>query len=339
MNIKTRFTTILGLSLLLNHPLAIAESSDNQDLFKTVLLQLQKKTKVTPILPTYLASEGETEPLYATLESITKNRYDIELAFVPECHTATACHYGTLIGKVNKKLPPLKGQRVKLSKGLTGYFVDAKCGANCSDSTLTWVQKGHRYTVGIKAGRKTDLIKVANSAILNYPTPPAKVTAGKFDSVYTKLSRKACKIQEEDPDEGYTMSCPGIAGYRLSVHGLEHSDMHSMSVSVIAPNRKEYPLQFESRASQRFEQPLGDKVEWRVTKTGKQKTPVAIIIRSNLQEETDDGVITSSVASYLIVSKLTTKEICVVNRIKTSKDANQQARTSADKAAKEACLK
>lgn len=337
MNIKTCFTLWLGLSSLLNHSQAIAESGDHQDLFKTVLPQLQKNTKVPPILPTYLASEEETEPLYATMESIASNRYEIELAFAPECHTASACHYGTLIGKVSKKLPPLKGQRVKLSKGLTGYFVDAKCGANCSDSTLTWEQQGHRYTVGIKAGRKEELIKVANSAILNSPIPPAKVTAGKFDSVYTALSRTACNILEEDPDAGYTMSCPGIAGYSLLVHGLEHNDMHTMTVSVVAPNQKEYPLRFESGVAQTVGLPLGDKVEWRVTQTGKQDIPVAVIIRSNLQEKTK-GVTTSPV-SYLIVSKLMAKEICVVKRVKPSKDANQLARISADKATKEVCLK
>jgi hypothetical protein len=71
---------------------------------------------------------------------------------------------------VIKKLPPLKGQQVKLANGIRGYFIDAKCGASCSNSDLSWEQKGYRYTVGIKAGSKRDLVKIANSAILN----PAK---------------------------------------------------------------------------------------------------------------------------------------------------------------------
>jgi hypothetical protein len=62
-----------------------------------------------------------------------------------------------------------KGRAVPLDQGIIGYFVDAKCGANCSDSTLNWSQDGYRYTVGIKAENLQTLIKVANSAINSQP--------------------------------------------------------------------------------------------------------------------------------------------------------------------------
>lgn len=43
--------------------------------------------------------------------------------------------------------------------------MDFTCGANCSDATLTWRQQGVQYVVGLKAGDRTSLIKMANSAI------------------------------------------------------------------------------------------------------------------------------------------------------------------------------
>jgi hypothetical protein len=66
---------------------------------------------------------------------------------------------------VTRKTPRLTGRRVTLAKGITGYFVDFGCGANCSDATLTWRQKGVQYTLGLKAGKRESLIKMANSAI------------------------------------------------------------------------------------------------------------------------------------------------------------------------------
>ena len=63
--------------------------------------------------------------------------------------------------------PVLEGQPVALGDGIIGYFVEATCGANCSDATLTWEQDGYRYTVGIKARDKADLIEMANLAIAN----------------------------------------------------------------------------------------------------------------------------------------------------------------------------
>lgn len=146
---------------------AAAAPAKSRDIFEAVLPQLRKKTKIPLRLPTYLATDAETEPLYATLETITSNRYEIYIDFDPNCHGGAACHHGTVTGEVIKKLPPLKGKRVKLSKNVKGYFVDAECGANCSDSTLTWEQNGYRYSVGIKAGSMKELVKMANSAIAN----------------------------------------------------------------------------------------------------------------------------------------------------------------------------
>ena len=41
-------------------------------------------------------------------------------------------------------------------------FVDASCGANCSDATISWDQNGSRYTLGLKASKKETLVEMAN---------------------------------------------------------------------------------------------------------------------------------------------------------------------------------
>ncbi|WP_158680618.1 hypothetical protein [Nostoc sp. 'Lobaria pulmonaria (5183) cyanobiont'] len=39
------------------------------------------------------------------------------------------------------------------------------CDANCSDATLIWRQQGVQSVVGLKAGERTSLVKMANSTI------------------------------------------------------------------------------------------------------------------------------------------------------------------------------
>ena len=120
-------------------------------------------------LPTYLATELETNPLYAIVETATPEHYELQVAFTRDCSGGNACHYGTVSGQVVKQaVSRKKGKAVSLAKGVTGYFVDAKCGANCPDSILVWMEDGYRYTIGIKAADMETLIKVANSAIAQW---------------------------------------------------------------------------------------------------------------------------------------------------------------------------
>ena len=145
---------------------ASQDSSQGRAVFEPVLTELKQKTRVPLRLPTYLATEEETNPLYAIIETATVRRYVLQLAFTKTCGGGTACRYGMVSGQaVEGRARREKGRAVSLAHGITGYFVDAQCGANCSDSTLTWVQDGYRYTVGIKAEKVETLIKVANSAI------------------------------------------------------------------------------------------------------------------------------------------------------------------------------
>jgi hypothetical protein len=134
--------------------------------FKPILGKLKAKTQVPIRLPAYVPESRNANPLYALLEVSTSTKYRIMLAFAPDCNGGTACRLGMVSGeKIMPQVTPLKGKPVSLAQGITGYFVDAVCRANCSDATLTWEQDRSRFTVAIKAGKLETLIKMANSAI------------------------------------------------------------------------------------------------------------------------------------------------------------------------------
>jgi hypothetical protein len=151
-----------------HQPQLITQRTNPQphSVFQTILPKLKQRTQVPVILPKYIPDADGENPIYAIIETATKNKYEILLGYSPDCSGGTACRLGIVTGEtITRKTPRLIGKRVTLNKGITGYFVDFKCGANCSDATLTWRQNNSQYTIGLKAGDRTSLIKMANSAI------------------------------------------------------------------------------------------------------------------------------------------------------------------------------
>jgi hypothetical protein len=135
--------------------------------FKPIIPILKKKTQVPLWLPSYIPESDGDIPLYAQLEIVTAKNYSILLGFDSQCNGATACRLGSISGeKINSQNKLLKGKKITLSRKRQGYFVDATCGANCSDSTISWQEKGYLYRLAIKAGDLKTLVKMANSTIL-----------------------------------------------------------------------------------------------------------------------------------------------------------------------------
>lgn len=138
-------------------------------LFQPILASLKQKTPLQIALPTSIEIPAPLK-LYAYIEKADTSSYFIELDFAPDCKGSTVCRYGSLAGEVVGLNPqPLKGQKVPLVGGVTGYFTEATCGASCGDATLSWEQGNVRYTVGSKAAKLDTLVKIANSAISNGP--------------------------------------------------------------------------------------------------------------------------------------------------------------------------
>lgn len=133
--------------------------------FKPVLSELQRKTMVPIRLPAYLGNEKEPSKLHAIVQTSTATQYEILLGFAEDCDGGNYCRWGVVSGKKGRTECSGRGTPVILANNRKGYFINATCGAVCSDSTLSWEQDGYCYTVGIKAAKIETLIKVANSAI------------------------------------------------------------------------------------------------------------------------------------------------------------------------------
>lgn len=145
----------------------ISNISSAQSVFATILPQLKSKTKIPIYLPSYIPELNESTPIYANLESVNRSKYVISLAFTQDCNGGNACRLGSIRGEVIPlKQIPLTGKKIALKNGYLAYFTEAKCGANCSDSTLVWQDKNTRYTFAIKASDLNTLVKMANSVYI-----------------------------------------------------------------------------------------------------------------------------------------------------------------------------
>jgi hypothetical protein len=165
-----------AIATISNQSQLIVQQSQTQlhPVFKSILPKLKQKTQIKILLPKFIPESDGENPIYAIIEAATQKKYEILLGFSPDCTGGTACSLGIVSAEaVTRKIPRLTGKPVSLAKGITGYFVDFTCGANCSDATLTWRQRGVQYVVGLKAGDgcanvcddRTSLVKMANSAI------------------------------------------------------------------------------------------------------------------------------------------------------------------------------
>src|SRR5437016_6718936 len=105
-------------------------SLDGSSVFEPIMSSLSTKTTVPLRLPTYLATENESHSIYAIIESASAKSYEIQVAFTQDCSGGNACHFGIVSGRaIGAKEDQPKGKIVPLGNGITGYFVDATCGA------------------------------------------------------------------------------------------------------------------------------------------------------------------------------------------------------------------
>ena len=153
----------------------------------------------------------------------------------------------------------------------------------------------------------------------------------KIKSVYTNLNANSCKTLESDTEYTgwYRGECKGIGGYKLHV---TEGDIRQ-SIDVIAPNKNKYELDLIGHVSSGFSS-VGAKTEWRVKRKGKTATPIALIVRFDVSENSEDSNI---ITSYLVVSKITKNQICITNIVKPGARQNEEARKFADASAAAPC--
>jgi len=146
------------------------------------------------------------------------------------------------------------------------------------------------------------------------------------NSVYTSLSDDKCRVKVDSKFPGVMNGvCPGVGDYELNIF----SDDERMSVSVVATAGKKFDLDFWGYFGN-FSS-LGPKAEWRMNG----KTPIGLIVRYEVSDRGDGQKPTS----YLMVSKISATESCVVGIVKPGRNQNIRARNLADSAINRACLK
>jgi hypothetical protein len=133
--------------------------------YRAIQEELPKRTKVPLRFPTFIPYGDEKNPIFATVESVDVESYQVQLAWAADCNGGNWCHLGEISGSTRPI--PSDGPRVRvvLRGGVGGDFIDSTCGAHCSDSAIYWREGGYYYSIAIKAEKKATLVKMANSAI------------------------------------------------------------------------------------------------------------------------------------------------------------------------------
>jgi len=102
-------------------------------------------------------------------ERSTRRAYRLELSAAPGCNGATACFVAVFSAR--RGGTPSGAQRVRLANGRRGRFTPTRCGASCAPPRVQWRERGRLYTirarVGTQATEKRELLRLANSAIVN----------------------------------------------------------------------------------------------------------------------------------------------------------------------------
>lgn len=150
----------------------------------------------------------------------------------------------------------------------------------------------------------------------------------KFESSYTSIAEKDCRTLDSD-DLGSIQECESFADLKVKV--MEGDIRQSITLSR---GNQEYDLNFWSTVTQNFSS-LGSQIEWRY-RVGEPNAPIGIIVRL---EANEDEVDMNKTTSYLVVSKITADEMCVVGKIEPKENQNEVARTMVDSSSKMPCLK
>jgi hypothetical protein len=127
-------------------------------------------------------------------------------------------------------------------------------------------------------------------------------------TVRTSLDADDCTTLSVDEEAGgSTQRCPGTVGYTL----LAMDGDARMSITIVAPDRTERPLEFWTTVTGGFSS-LGEEAEWRVRGEGASAVPVALIVPLRANEHPDDP---ERLTPYYVIAKLTPTEACVTHAL------------------------
>jgi hypothetical protein len=141
------------------------QQGDVDPAFRPILDQLRQKVQIPVLLPSKLVDLGQgSDRVYAVVTRAEPRSYSIVLAFTADCNGASFCRIGSLTGSAAGK-KRLSGKRIRLARGVAGYYIEGACGANCEDSVISWKAGPNLYTAGIKGGTAADVSAMANAVL------------------------------------------------------------------------------------------------------------------------------------------------------------------------------
>lgn len=150
------------------------------------------------------------------------------------------------------------------------------------------------------------------------------LTFAQNKSVYTPLTNEKCKVKFDSQIPGNMSGvCAGAGEYKLMIY----DDDARMSLGVVSPDNQVSDLNLWGHFGN-FSY-LGEQAEWRL----KNNVPVALIVRYKVSDRGDG----KTPSSYLIITKISPTDSCVVGMIKPGKNQNALARQMADTAQKKPC--
>ena len=146
------------------------------DIFLSVLAEVKGKTKVPVLLPTELPRPFR-DAKHTSVDKATADEYSVSLYY--ELDAGDAGFAAGFVGKNNSPYSPQElgnVDKVRLTRGIVGYFRPVSCGGSCAPANLWWEQGGTLYqiqlelpsTLGEKKQQRV-ITAVANSAILAGP--------------------------------------------------------------------------------------------------------------------------------------------------------------------------
>lgn len=160
-----------------------APVSDASFVYEEVKPRILRESTVPPRLPSFLPYVDREHPIYVVLRSVNKSGYEVVLAMELPCEGEHRCTYGTLLGSTSPLDPidtdkngvPIPGAPVTLDHGIKGHYFPSVAYAYPSDAYVRWQERPYYYSVSMKAGRKSQVVRMANSAIAaGHAKPPAR---------------------------------------------------------------------------------------------------------------------------------------------------------------------
>lgn len=142
--------------------------------------------------------------------------------------------------------------------------------------------------------------------------------------IFTDLSGEACLVVSRDEGSGISTRrlCQGVGAYKLAILSVNNR----VSIDVIYPNGKVYPLNFQELMSGFMS--LGEQAEWRIL-SGKRLIPKALIVEVKVYEDSENP---EKFMSYLFISKIIRDGACVTDMIPSGPQQNIRAGLAADSA-------